>query len=155
MRISEILSEERIVVDCDGSRIVDKETALRELGALLAPSLGVKGSIVYQLLFDREQLQSTGIGEGVAIPHASTDDAATQAAALLLCPRGLAFDSIDGSPVRIVFGVVGPRKATGEHLRTLARISRLLRDAGTRSGLLDCMDAKSALRLALSHDEPS
>jgi PTS system nitrogen regulatory IIA component len=144
MKLREILSPERILIDSDGTLLADKSAALQALARLLAPAVEAPEPRVLQLLVEREQLQSTGIGEGVAIPHASAEDAPRQAAAVLLCPKGLAFDAIDGAPVTIVFGVIGPRRATGEHLRTLARISRLLRDAGSRAKLGASADAQAA-----------
>lgn len=152
MRLSDILSEQRVLVDVDGNLAQDKVAALQQLGFLLASVVGVGDTEVYRLLLEREKLQSTGIGDGVAIPHASTDDAPGQSAALLICPRGIEFEAIDSSPVHIVFGVIGPRKATGEHLRTLARISRLLRDPATRSRLISSPDAAAAYQLVITQD---
>jgi nitrogen PTS system EIIA component len=152
MRLTDILSEQRILLDGNGTSIRDKNATLRELGRLISPAIGLTESTVYDLLLERENLQSTGIGDGVAIPHASTDEATVQAAALVICPKGIDFCAIDGAPVNIVFGVVGPRRATGEHLKTLARISRLLRDASTRSRLVSCMDSTSAYGLILTQD---
>jgi PTS system nitrogen regulatory IIA component len=136
MRLTDILTAERIIVDSDGGFVHEKIDALRLLAHLLAPVLGVDKQQVERLLAERETLQSTGIGDGVAIPHTSLDDASQQAAALLLCPHGVDFDAIDGAKVNIIFGVVGPRRATGEHLKALARISRLLRDNATRAKLV-------------------
>lgn len=152
MRLTDILSEQRILLDGNGTTIRDKNASLRALGRLLSPAIALDESTVYGLLLDRENLQSTGIGDGVAIPHASTDDVTVQAAALLICPTGIDFSAIDGAPVNIVFGVVGPRRATGEHLKTLARISRLLRDASTRSRLIGCIDPSSVYGLILAQD---
>lgn len=152
MRLTEILPADRIFVDLDGGAVHDKADALRLLAELLAPAVGVEQQAVEQLLVDRERLQSTGIGDGVAIPHASVDSAPGQAAALLVCPGGVPFDAIDGNDVRIIFGVVGPKRATGEHLRTLARISRLLRDAGTRARLATSESADTAFRLIESQE---
>jgi len=147
MRLSDILSAERILVDIDGSVVKTKTDALRRLSELLSPAVGVGVEEVEHLLLEREKLQSTGIGDGVAIPHCALDAAQSQALALLLCPRGVEFEAIDGEPVEIVFGVVGPKRATGEHLRTLARISRLLRDEQTRIRLLASPNAKAAFEL--------
>ncbi len=152
MALSDILDVERVVVDTDGTLLPDKDAALRLLGGLLAPAVGVDELRVYQLLFEREALQTTGIGEGVAIPHASTEEALGQSAALLLSRAGVPFDAIDELPVGIIFGVVGPRKATGEHLRTLARISRLLRDAETRAELLRCGTGEQACEIIKRQD---
>jgi PTS system nitrogen regulatory IIA component len=144
MRLSDILAASRIVVDTTGVQVPDKEQALRVLGALLAPELKVDAEAVHKLLSEREKLQSTGIGEGVAIPHTSIEEAPRQAAALLLCPRGVPFDSIDGNNVHIIFGVVGPKRATSEHLKTLARVSRMLRSPETRRALLESPGAEQA-----------
>jgi len=152
MHLTEILTLQRVVVDTDGSLVSDKDSALELLASLIAPALMTDTDAVLRLLSARERLQSTGIGDGVAIPHASADSATTQAGALLLCPCGVPFESIDGYPARIVFGVVGPRRATGEHLRTLARISRLLRDAGTRARLIESPTAEEALTIVAQQD---
>lgn len=119
---------------------------------MLASATGVAQTHVEELLLERERLQSTGIGDGVAIPHTALEDAQAQAAALLVCPRGIDFESIDGERVSIVFGVVGPKRATGEHLRTLARISRLLRDADTRAQLAAAQSPATAYDLIRAHD---
>ncbi len=137
MRLTEILAVERILVDARGEQVREKSDALAILARLLAPATGVDAEAIAQLLSEREGLQSTGIGDGVAIPHTSLEAAPGQAAALLVCPRGVPFDAIDGKDVTIVFGVVGPRKATGEHLRVLARISRLLREEEGRRLLVE------------------
>jgi len=152
MRLSEILSVERILVDVDGSFVKTKSDALRLLGEMLSPVLGVDRETVEHLLVERENLQSTGIGDGVAIPHCSLDAAEAQAGALVLCPRGIDFDAIDDEKVEIIFGVVGPKRATGEHLRTLARISRLLRDEQTRVRLLASPNPAAAYELIRSHE---
>lgn len=152
MRLSEILSADRILVD-DGSKLVrGKMDALHHLAEMLSPAIGVERSLVEALLSEREQLQSTGIGDGVAIPHTAVEEAQNQAAALILCPRGIDFEAIDGQPVNIVFGVVGPKRATGEHLRTLARISRLLRDPATRTRLITAPNGAAAYELISQHD---
>jgi len=151
MRLSDIISEDRILVDREGN-VPTKAEALRALARLLATAVGTPEAEVLALLLEREQLQSTGIGEGVAIPHSALEHAEGQAGALLLFPKGIDFDAIDGQPVQIVFGVVGPKRATGEHLRTLARISRLLRDEATRKQLIYAEGARAAFALIEAHD---
>ncbi|HEY3234437.1 MAG TPA: PTS sugar transporter subunit IIA [Polyangiaceae bacterium] len=153
MRLSDILTADRILVDSDGGAIHDKDQALRLLAGLISPGLGVTEQKVEKLLMDRERLQSTGIGDGVAIPHSACEDAARQAAALLLCRQGVEFAAIDGVPVKIIFGVLGPKRATGEHLKTLARISRLLRDASVRSKLVASENPEQAFQLIQSLDQ--
>jgi len=151
MRLSDIITKDRILVDREGA-LPSKAQALHALAHLLGGAVAAPEDEVLALLLEREQLQSTGIGDGVAIPHSALEHAEAQAGALLLFPRGIDFDAIDGQPVHIVFGVVGPKRATGEHLRTLARISRLLRDEGTRKQLANADSAATAFQLIESHD---
>ena len=108
---------------------------------------------IRKVLIDREHLQSTGIGDGVAIPHGAMDMVEAQTAAVLLCPDGIDFHSIDDRPVQIVVGVLGPRRATGEHLRMLARISRLLRDGSVRRSLLESVDGAAAFAVIQRAEE--
>jgi PTS system nitrogen regulatory IIA component len=152
MRLSDILAPERILVDAAGGTVHDKNDAIRLLSEMLAPVVGAEQQTVERLLMERERLQSTGIGDGVAIPHTSVESAPGQAAALLLCRSGIPFEAIDGADVRIIFGVVGPKRATGEHLRALARISRLLRDNDTRTRLVAAADAQAAMSLIEEND---
>lgn len=152
MRLTDILPAQRILIDVAGTSIGSKDAALHELAQLIAPAVFLGVQTVYQLLSEREKLQSTGIGDGVAIPHASTDEARVQAAALIICPSGIDFQAMDGGSVHIVLGVVGSRRATGDHLKTLARISRLLRDVQMRNQLIASKDAAQAFDLVQSQD---
>lgn len=152
LRLTDLLTEERVVVDVDGTVVRSKEDALRLLAQKLAPAVGTESATIERLLVDRERLQSTGIGDGVAVPHASADSATRQAVALVVCPGGVPFDAIDGADVTLIVGVVGPRHATGEHLRVLARISRLLRDAGARTQLIGADGAETAFQLVKRYD---
>jgi nitrogen PTS system EIIA component len=151
MRLCEILSSDRIIVD-RAHMVHDKAGALGALGQLLAPSVGLEAGEVTQRLEEREKLQSTGIGEGIAIPHTSFDAVEQHIAALLLCPPGIDFDAIDGSKVSIIFCVVGPKRSTGEHLRTLARISKLLKNETTRARLVGSQSAGAAYSLIEAED---
>jgi PTS system nitrogen regulatory IIA component len=152
MQLGSILPLNHILIDAEGTSVTSKGSAIRTLAELLAPSLAVEAGEVERLLLEREQLQTTAIGEGVAIPHAAMDSVTARSAALLLCPKGIAFDSLDGGPAQIIFGVVGPRQATADHLRVLARISRLLRAKDVRDELLRAPDAQAALDLVLRED---
>ena len=154
MRLSDIITKDRILVDREGA-LPNKAKALHALAGLLGSAVSAPEEEVLALLLEREQLQSTGIGDGVAIPHSALEHADAQAGAVLLFPKGIDFDAIDGQPVHIVFGVVGPKRATGEHLRTLARISRLLRDDATRKQLANAESSQSAYELIESHDAAS
>ena len=153
MQISDILEPSRILVDGEGRSVRSKADALRLLSGLLSGRAGVDEETIEKKLLEREQLVSTGIGEGVAIPHTAVESVESQVAALILCPSGIDFDAVDKAPVSIIFGVIGPKRATGEHLRVLARISRLLRDSGTRDELVSSGDATKAYALIETHDK--
>jgi PTS system nitrogen regulatory IIA component len=152
MRLSDILTTDRIVVDDDGGVVPDKAAALRLLAGMLGPAVAVEPARVETLLIERERLQSTGIGDGVAIPHATADTAAGHAAALLLCPSGVDFEAIDGAVVSIIFGVVAPKRSAGDHLKVLARISRLLRNERARVELVRSVSPGSALSFIESQE---
>lgn len=153
MRLTDILTADRVLVADQAQSISSKREAIERLSTLLASGTGKETGSIYKLLADREELQSTGIGDGVAIPHGSLEVLDGQTAAMLLCPGGVEFDSIDGRPARIVIGVVGPKRATGEHLRMLARISRLLRDGSFRDRLLSSPNGVAAYSVLRAEEE--
>lgn len=152
LRLVDILSQDRVRVDVRGSDFTNKQRVMSALATMLAPTSGSDREVVEKLLLEREALRSTGIGEGVAIPHCFVETAAEQRAALLLCPTGVDFDAIDDKPVNIVVGVVGPKRAT-EHLRVLARVSRVLHDTDVRANLVRSADAEQAFALIQSRDQ--
>ena len=148
MRLSELLSEERVAIrHSDAARPLDKPATIKLLAAMLAAGARVDVDVVERVLNEREQLQSTGIGEGVAIPHGALPQLATQFASLLIVPEGVEFAAIDGLSVNILFAVITPKRATGEHLKTLARVSRLLRNKGFRERLIGAAGSKEAYAL--------
>jgi PTS system nitrogen regulatory IIA component len=153
MRLTDILTEDRVLVAGQKDGIRSKNEVMEALAGLLAQGTTQEPVSIRKVLADREDLQSTGIGDGVAIPHGSIEGIDRQTAAVLLCPDGIEFHSIDGRPARIIVGVLGPRRATGEHLRLLARISRLLRDGAFRDRLLSTADAGEAFRIIHEEEE--
>jgi nitrogen PTS system EIIA component len=153
MILTDILPADRVRV-ARADEVRSKDDALQALATLLGFGLSSPNAAdFYRVLGEREALQSTGIGDGVAIPHGALENVVGQLAALLICPAGVPFDAIDGGPVFILFAVVGPKRATGEHLKTLARISRLLRDPTFRQKLLASTDQKEAHSLIRSAEE--
>lgn len=161
MVLTDILSSERVGV-ARGSELKTKDAALARVAELLDAGSGGAGGAggssagsreYYRVLCERESLQSTGIGDGVAIPHGALESLDAQKAALLICADGVPFDAIDGRPVKILFAVVGPKRATGEHLKTLARVSKLLRDSAFREKLLASAEGKQAFALIRQAEE--
>jgi PTS system nitrogen regulatory IIA component len=155
MKLSEILTLDRIDTHLDAT---DKSSVLHRLSALIGAA--VNGSVpgeaksIERVLDERERLASTGIGDGVAIPHGRVAGLDHFVAALAIRREGVPFDAIDGRPASIFFAVVGPEKAAGEHLKCLARIGRVLRDDAVRSRLLSARDSADALAIVMSADSP-
>lgn len=147
MLISRLLTQDRVGIRADANHALDKAHALRELAGMLSRGTKLEASEIERILREREDLQSTGIGEGVAIPHGAIPTLSEQFAALLIVPEGVEFASLDHSRVTILFALVGPKHATGEHLRTLARVSRLLRDRSFRERLIASPTAHEAWQL--------
>lgn len=146
MRLTDLLSPERVGIHRSGDGF-DKAKAISALAGMLGDPRSVPATDVERVLLEREHLQSTGIGEGVAIPHGALAELDEQVAALLIVPDGVDFQAIDDTKVRILFGVIGPKRATGEHLKTLARVSRLLRSKDFRARLIAAPDAGAAFEL--------
>jgi PTS system nitrogen regulatory IIA component len=112
MLLSDLLTPERVDLEVERSSL-DKPRALTRLASMLASGSGALAADVERVLTEREDLQSTGIGDGVAIPHGAMPDLAQQYAALLVAPLGVEFAAIDGAPVSILFAVIGPKRASG------------------------------------------
>jgi nitrogen PTS system EIIA component len=153
MGILDILTSDHVSVANKAEGLVrSKAEALHRLAELLARGVSVSVAEIDRVLVEREKLQSTGVGGGVAIPHGAIDGLANHVGAVLLCPDPIAFDAIDGAPVSIIFAVIGPKRAAGEHLKTLARVSRLLRDDEFRKRLLNAANGQAAFRLIAAEE---
>ncbi len=154
MRLTDLLPPERVAIhqQQNGARPLDKAGVLKTLAKMLTLGTPIDGAAVERILAEREQLQSTGIGEGVAIPHGALPQLETQHAGLLIVPEGVDFVAIDGQVVNIIFAVIGPKRATGEHLKTLARVSRLLRNKTFRDRLIAAPDSKAAHDLVVAEE---
>ncbi|MCM8775385.1 MAG: PTS sugar transporter subunit IIA [Candidatus Omnitrophica bacterium] len=126
MKITEFLDKRGIKL---GMEATEKEDAIKELVDVLASikDIGDKKTIV-RALIERESLGSTGIGQGIAIPHGKTDRVDTLVSVLGISYKGVNFEALDGEPVYIFFLLVAPKETSGPHLKALAQISRLLRD---------------------------
>jgi len=153
MRLTDLLTPERVAIRPNtAAQPFDKPGAIRALALMLSRGTAVETSQVERVLAEREQLQSTGIGEGVAIPHGALPQLQMQHATLLIVPEGVEFAAIDGVPVNILFAVIGPKRATGEHLKTLARVSRLLRNKVFRERLVSAPDSQTAYALIAAEE---
>ena len=153
MRLCEILSVDRIATS--DSVYENGIAILGRLAELLCLDGSCDRAEVFRLLREREQLLSTGIGDGVAIPHTPVPGVKGQRAALVLCRDGVEFDAIDKQPVKIFFGVIGPKSEASEHLKILAKLSRLLRSPETRRRLLESSGPAQAYSLIEEHEAAS
>jgi PTS system nitrogen regulatory IIA component len=154
MGVSDILTPDHVsVAGAAEGAVTNKREAIHRLATLLSRRQpGISAEEIEHVLNERERLQSTGVGGGVAIPHGSIDRLERSIGAVLLCPSPIDFDAIDQAPVSILFAVIGPRRATGEHLKTLARVSRLLRDDGFRARLVAASSGKDAYALIAAEE---
>jgi len=150
MKIVDFLNEKAISADLKST---SKEGVIRELVDLLAKAEGIKNKEdLVKVLLGREALGSTGIGQGVGIPHGKTDSVKRLVAAFGVCHQGVNFDALDGEPVYLFFLLVAPEDSAGPHLKGLARISRLLKDKYFRESLKSLTDEKTVLKLIREED---
>jgi nitrogen PTS system EIIA component len=154
MGVSDILTPARVSVASAAEGVVrTKAEAILRLSTLLAQGQEqVAAEEIRTVLNDRERLQSTGLGDGVAIPHGVIDRLGHHHGAVLICPQPIAFEAIDDKPVGILFALIGPTHLKGEHLKLLARISRLLRDERVRDQLLAAESGRAAFELIAAQD---
>jgi PTS system nitrogen regulatory IIA component len=135
MKIMEILVKDAVILDLESD---SKSEVLAEMARALAKTVpGLDAERLLQVLIEREGLQSTGIGEGVAIPHGKMSGLDSLVASFARSRKGLDFDSIDGQPTQLFFLLVVPEHSGGQHLKALARISRFFRDPTFRNRLAD------------------
>lgn len=151
MKLVEILSPGAVSVDLTAAT---KKDVLEEMCGLLAQADKLPDAkAMVSILLEREALGSTGIGQGVAIPHGKSPSVKGQAAALGISKRGVDFDALDGEPVHIIFLLIAPPDAAGNHLKALAKVSRLLKDKFFRQALKDAKTPDDVLKIIREEDE--
>src|SRR5438874_7484038 len=126
MQIADLLTPRSVVPQL---RAAGKKQALQEIARRAATIASCSERQIYDVLAERERLGSTGIGRGVAIPHGKLAELSRLYGLFARLDRPIAFDAIDDQPVDLVFVLLAPADAGAEHLRALARVSRLLRDS--------------------------
>ena len=126
MTLTEILKPEAIKVIASAS---SKKRLLHDVGDLATSAYGYDTSAVIDALMERESLGPTGVGHGVALPHARLSQVEHMTAAFILLEKPVSFDSVDRQPVDIVMALFAPQEAGVEHLKALALVSRTLRNA--------------------------
>ncbi len=131
----------------------DKGEVLSQMADLLCVDSPLPPEAVCTVLRQREEIASTAVGSGVAIPHGRLAQAETVRGALGLLAEGIDFDAVDGQPVRIVVGLLAPEDRPVDHLKALARVSRRLRRPEVRRALLAAHSAQEALEALLRDPE--
>ena len=129
-----------------------KKAVLDELCARVAELEGLDKNPLLNVLLDREKLGSTGIGEGIAIPHGKSNKVKELTVACGRSREGVEFDSMDGAPTHLFFLLLAPENTAGVHLKALAKISRLLKDPSFRQEFMAARDADEMLELVASRD---
>ncbi len=127
MEIAELITPESVIPNL---KVTSKKQALQELAKRAATLFDIGEREVFEVLLEREKLGTTGVGNGIAIPHGKLADLGTLYGLFARLERPVDFDSIDERPVDLIFLLLAPENAGAEHLKALSRVSRVLRDKG-------------------------
>jgi PTS system nitrogen regulatory IIA component len=150
MKITDFVRPELIIPELQGQT---KPQVIAELARQLARTqAGVDADALTRVLMEREELASTAIGEDIAIPHGKLDSVSRLIGCLGRSTRGIDFDSLDRRPTHLFFVLIAPESSTGMHLKALARISRLFKDADFRARLMRAGSAGELFRTLEEED---
>ena len=151
MRILDILPRESIIVDIQGAT---KREVLEELSdAVVKHKPHIDRGRLMEVLLERERLGSTGIGDGIAIPHGKLKELDQLALSFGRSPQGVDFESMDGRPTHIFFLLITPENATGLHLKLLARISRILKNEPFKQKLMNANRKEDIYQIIKQEDD--
>jgi PTS system nitrogen regulatory IIA component len=149
--LAELVTPDRVVLDLKGG---SKRQVLQALSELASRLTSVDAGAVLEALIQREKLGTTGLGEGIAIPHAKVGDLGELVGLFARLAKPVDFDALDGEPVDLVFLLLAPDDAGADHLKALARIARILRDQSLCRALREAHTVNEA-REVLSGRSPS
>lgn len=150
MKILDVLQKKSIISDLKSQ---SKKGILEELVAPIATITGINHKDLIQVLMDREQLGSTGIGGGIGIPHGKLKQLESLALGFGLSREGVDFESMDNQPTHIFFLLVTPENSTGLHLKMLARISRILKHDQFKEKLLNAVSSDEIFSIIKEEDD--
>src|SRR4030066_349785 len=151
MKIMDYLNEERVIPDLQGT---DKPSILRELSSVLVKPCQVTSvEELLQVLLDREKLESTGIGGGIAIPHGRLKKLKKFFISFGRSLKGVDFDAIDHKPSQLFFLVMAPENSAVDNLKLLGRIVTLLKDASFKKRLMEAPSRKELFQIISEEDE--
>lgn len=152
MKILDILVTEELVAPALSGK--NKAEVVGELAQhLTSHHVDIQPQRLIEVLWEREKLGSTAIGDGIAIPHGKLPGIRGVVGAFARHPAGVDFESLDGLPTQLFFLLVAPEDSVGQHLKALARVSRLLKDAAFRQQLLAAPERGELFRLIREQDE--
>lgn len=129
------------------AKVETKKQALQELSKLAEAQTGLSAHAVFEVLFAREKLATTGVGHGIAIPHGRMDNIDRVYGFFARLETPIDYEAIDEKPVDLMFMLLAPQDAGSDHLKALAKISRMFRDAGFADKLRKTKDAKALYSL--------
>ena len=135
-------------------RASSKKQALQELAEVAARLTGLEERTIYEVLLQRERLGSTGIGDGVAIPHAKLARLDSIFGLVARLDKPIDFEALDGQPVDLMFVLLAPEEAGADHLKALARIARVVREPGMSDRIRATRDAEALYALLTSDSAP-
>ncbi len=144
MEITDILTQRSVV---SSLRASSKKHALEELSSHAADATGIAKREIFDVLLERERLGTTGIGGGIAIPHGKLSDLDKLYGCFARLESAVDFDAIDGQPVDLIFLLLAPESAGADHLKALARISRVMRNAASCEKLRDAASTETIYTL--------
>jgi PTS system nitrogen regulatory IIA component len=151
MKIMDYLDEEWVIADLQGT---DKASILKELSSVLVkPCKATSGEELLQVLLDREKLGSTGIGEGIAIPHGRLKKLKFFFISFGRSAQGVDFDSIDRKPSHLFFLVMAPENSAVDNLKLLSRIVTLLKEPSFKKRLIEAPSRKELFQIISEEDE--
>jgi PTS system nitrogen regulatory IIA component len=151
LKIRDFLDAAGVIPDLQGR---DKQAVLKEMAELVAfhhPSLNPQELL--RVLAEREKISSTAIGEGIAIPHGKVSRANQVYGVFARSLQGIDFNSLDGQPTYLFFVLIAPENSAGDHLKALARISRLFKDRDFRGRLMKGKSSQEIFDTIREEDE--
>lgn len=143
MDLTRLITIDRIECNPD---IRSKKRVLERLSELLATASDQSSMRIFDKLIERERLGSTGLGQGIALPHGRLGRGDNIIAAFIKLPEAISFDSADGQPVDLLFSLLVPEEKNNEHLQTLAAIAKFFQDKGNQQLIRDANSSEDILQ---------
>ena len=151
MKLSDVIAQDHIIPEL---KATDKRAALSELAEVICSLYSdIDKGLLVRVLIDREQLGSTGIGDGVAIPHGKLSSVKHPIVSFGRSKEGLDFDAMDGQPVHLFFLLLAPENSSGFHLQVLTRIAKILKNSSFRKALMEAPTREAIYHKIIQSDE--